>query len=136
MGRAKETEPLLNGTQWQNKNQWTQTETQEISYERTRTLFTVMVMKHWNSLPRETVESPSLKILKSQLDMALSNMLRLTLFEQGMDWTTSRGAHQLQPCSDSMKLQEKCCPAGVLTRREHLNFPQNITGSLQTQRCK
>lgn len=68
--------------------------------------------------------------------MGLSNLLWFTLFEQGLDWTSSRGAHQPQPCWDSMKLQGKYCPAGALTWRQHLNFPQNITGSLQNQWCK
>jgi len=36
--------------------------------------FTVMMTEHWNRLPRE-VESPSLEILKSQLDMVLTNQV-------------------------------------------------------------
>ena len=37
--------------------------------------FTVKVTEHWHRLPREVVESPSLKILKSHLDMDLGNWL-------------------------------------------------------------
>jgi len=37
--------------------------------------FTVRVTKHWHRLPSEVVESPSLDILKSQLDMVLGNCL-------------------------------------------------------------
>ena len=38
-------------------------------------LFTVEVTKHWQSLPREVVESSSLEILRSSLDMVLGNRL-------------------------------------------------------------
>lgn len=39
----------------------------------------VMVIKNWHRLPGELVESPSFKILKTQLDTALSNLLQLPL---------------------------------------------------------
>ncbi|KFV93350.1 hypothetical protein N327_05099, partial [Fulmarus glacialis] len=35
--------------------------------------FIVGVTKHWHRLPREVVESPSLEIFKSHLDMFLGN---------------------------------------------------------------
>ena len=38
-----------------------------------RKIFTVRMMEHWNRLPRETVESPSLKIIKSHLGTILGN---------------------------------------------------------------
>jgi len=37
------------------------------------------MIEEWNRLPADDVESPSLEILKTQLDMALSNLLYLTL---------------------------------------------------------
>ncbi|KFP18999.1 hypothetical protein Z169_11265, partial [Egretta garzetta] len=37
--------------------------------------FTVRVVKHWNRLPREVVEAPSLETFKIRLDGALSNLI-------------------------------------------------------------
>ncbi|KAK4817026.1 hypothetical protein QYF61_026032 [Mycteria americana] len=53
------------------QRQWAQTETQEVPSEHQETLFVVRVTKHWHRLPREDVESPSLEIFKSRLDMVL-----------------------------------------------------------------
>jgi len=37
--------------------------------------FTERMVKHWNRLPREVVDAPSLSVLKRPLDNALSNTL-------------------------------------------------------------
>jgi len=37
--------------------------------------FTMRVVKHWNGLPREVVEAPSLETFKTRLDRALSNLI-------------------------------------------------------------
>ncbi|KFP10746.1 hypothetical protein Z169_05834, partial [Egretta garzetta] len=37
--------------------------------------FTTRVVKHWNGLPREVVEAPSLETFKARLDGALSNLM-------------------------------------------------------------
>jgi len=37
--------------------------------------FTVRVVRHWQRLPRETVDAPSLEVLKARLDSALSNLV-------------------------------------------------------------
>ncbi|KFW92377.1 hypothetical protein N336_02875, partial [Phalacrocorax carbo] len=38
-------------------------------------IFTVRLVKHWNSLPREVVDAPSLETFKVRLDRALRNLL-------------------------------------------------------------
>jgi len=43
--------------------------------DRRKTCFTVRVLKHWNGLPREVVEVPSLEAFKAGLDGALSNLI-------------------------------------------------------------
>ncbi|KFW65280.1 hypothetical protein AS28_02200, partial [Pygoscelis adeliae] len=37
--------------------------------------FTVRVVRHWNRLPREVVDGPSLEVFKARLDEALSNLI-------------------------------------------------------------
>ena len=46
----------------------------------------VQVVEHWHRLPREVMESPSLEMLKTQLDTALNNLLYLTLLS-ARGWT-------------------------------------------------
>ena len=41
--------------------------------------FTTRVVKHWNGLPREVVEAPSLETFKTRLDRAVSNLIELAV---------------------------------------------------------
>ncbi|KFP99466.1 hypothetical protein N329_02817, partial [Haliaeetus albicilla] len=40
-----------------------------------KNFFTMRVVRHWNRLPREAVDAPSLEVFKARLDGALSNLL-------------------------------------------------------------
>ena len=37
--------------------------------------FTMRMVRHWNSLPREAVNAPSLEVFKARLDGALNNLV-------------------------------------------------------------
>jgi len=53
--------------------------------DRKKKFFTMRVVKHWNRLPREVVEAPSLETFKARLDGALSNLvwLKMSLLAAG-----------------------------------------------------
>jgi len=46
-----------------------------VDLDTVKKFFTVRVVKHWHSLPREAVDAPSLEEFKARLDGALSNLV-------------------------------------------------------------
>ena len=63
---------LSSGVQQQDKEQQVQT---GINLNMRKGFFTSGVTEHWNKLPLEAVESPSLEIFKTHLDTFLCNLL-------------------------------------------------------------
>lgn len=60
--------------------------------------FTVRVTKRWHSLPREVVASPSLEILKSDLDIVLRDQLKVALLQE-RGWARSPEVPSNLSCS-------------------------------------
>jgi len=58
-----------------------------LQLEGMKSFFTLRVVEHWNTLPREVVGSPSVEIFKTHLDKVLCSLLWVTLLRQqvGLD---------------------------------------------------
>jgi len=46
----------------------------KFTLDKTKKFFTLRVVRHWNRLPREVVDAPSLEAFKAKLNVALSNL--------------------------------------------------------------
>ena len=75
-------------------------------------------MKHWNRLPREVVDAPSLETFKARLDRALSNLIYLKmslLIAGGVDQMTFKGPFQPKLFYDPILIQTflSACPQQI-----------------------
>ena len=43
--------------------------------DRRKKFFTARVVKHWNRLPRDVVDAPSLETFRARLDQALGSLI-------------------------------------------------------------
>lgn len=69
---------FLRGAQWKDDGSYHKLQ-RKFWLDTGTKMFAVRLIKHWKSLPRKVVESQLLQIFKAQLDMALSNLLHLTI---------------------------------------------------------
>jgi len=68
-------------------------------------------VNHWNRLPRDVVNAPSLETFKARLDRTLSNLIWLMmslLIAGGLDKITFKSPFQPKPFYDSMILGCLC----------------------------
>lgn len=66
---SKESRVSFSSSERQDRRQWTQVKIQESAFKHRKNFSTLIVFRHWHRLPRETVDSPSLEIFKTWLDM-------------------------------------------------------------------
>jgi len=52
-----------------------------------KNFFTERVVRHWNRLPRELVDSASLEMFKKRVDMALQDMVQQSWWWWDDSWT-------------------------------------------------
>ena len=65
-----------------------------------RKFFTRRVVRHWNRLPKEAVDAPSLEAFKARLDGALSNLVGWEVslsIAGGLELDDLKGPFQLKP---------------------------------------
>ena len=79
-----------------------------------KNFFPLRVMEHWNRLPREAVDSPSLEILKTRLDKVLYSLLQVTLLlqEGWTRWPTEVPSNRYRsviPCFCDLACSHPCC---------------------------
>jgi len=67
--------------------------------------FTVRVVRHWHRLPSEVVDAPSLEVLKTRLDGAVSNLVKKEVslpYSRGLELDDLKGHFQPKPFYESM----------------------------------
>ena len=69
-----------------------------------RKFFPQRAVRHWNRLPKEAVDAPSLQAFKARLDVALGSLgcWLVTCTQQGLELDERCGPLQPRPFYDSM----------------------------------
>lgn len=72
-----------------------------------KNLFTVQVVRHWNRMARESLDTPSLAVFKVRLEGALSNLAEWKVpcqppRQKGWNWMTFEVPFQPKPLNDSV----------------------------------
>jgi len=67
----------------------------------------VRLVRHWNRLPREVVDAPSLEAFKARLDGDVSNMVQghqggVPVYSRGLELHDLKGPFQPKPFYDSL----------------------------------
>lgn len=63
-GERRQRQYVLSSIQEQGKRQWAQTDTEKNTLKyKTPSYCSTRVVEHWNRLPKETVESPSMEVI-------------------------------------------------------------------------
>jgi len=66
---------ITQGPHGEDKGQWVQVARGEVSSQIRKKFFAVRPVIHWNNLPRNMVESPSLMIFKTSLHRVLGSLI-------------------------------------------------------------
>ena len=88
-----------------------------------RKFFTQRVVTHWNRLPKEVVDAPSLEALKARLDVALGSLvwwLATLHIAEGLKLNDHCGPFQLRLFYDSMISKVKI--NFIRKNNQNLNF--------------
>jgi len=75
-----------------------------------RKLFTKRVVTHWNRLPKEVVDAPSLEAFKARLDVALGSLvwwLATLHIAEGLKLNDHCAPFQPRPSYDSVIIRKK-----------------------------